>query len=72
MALSLKDFVETYVHQDDAEETHRCGQCNRVLRETITGCRKTEAGYRCSDCYFKELSDLIEQSPIRTPYARRG
>jgi len=72
MAMSLEEFVAKYEHDEDAEETHRCQKCNCVLREIVTGCRKTDQGDFCSDCYFNELSDVIEQSPIRKPFARRG
>lgn len=41
-----------------------CSQCGVPLRESITGCRSTQIGPICSDCYFKLLSDHIDENPI--------
>lgn len=44
-----------------------CKTCGIALRESITGCRRTQKGPMCSDCYFKALSKHIAQNPIITP-----
>jgi transposase-like protein len=49
----------------------RCAACDSDLRENITGYRCGATGPRCSDCYFAELSDLVESHPVGIPALRR-
>jgi len=48
-----------------------CALCRIPLQESLTGCRYTDKGYVCSDCYFQELSDELEQFPIFMPRVHR-
>ena len=38
-----------------------CSHCHVPLQETVTGCRKIEGSYVCSDCYFDELGKEIDK-----------
>jgi hypothetical protein len=50
-----------------------CSSCAVPLQESITGCRRLGDGsHVCSDCYFRKLSDALEQYPILTPRVRRA
>lgn len=49
-----------------------CVKCKVPLQETVTGNRKTDEGHVCSDCYFKTISDELDQHPIFMPRASRG
>lgn len=44
-----------------------CCSCSITLHESLTGCRDTKEGPMCSDCYFKLLSEHIDENPINTP-----
>ncbi len=44
-----------------------CRECSTPLRESTTGCRSTKSGPICSDCYFKLLSDHIDENPLNMP-----
>ena len=50
----------------------KCTKCKVPLQETITGCRKVNNGYMCSDCYFEEMGNEIEAHPIGIPQMHRG
>jgi len=43
-----------------------CADCGVVLDEEVTGCRRTEHGWLCDDCYFCRLGELVEQRPVRS------
>lgn len=49
-----------------------CAQCGRELREAITGNRRFDKQFVCSDCYYEALGEVIEQHPIAGPRAMRG
>jgi hypothetical protein len=49
-----------------------CVQCGIPLQEAIAGYRKTSKGVHCSDCFFDEFSDLVDQHPIGKPMSTRG
>lgn len=48
-----------------------CKSCGIALRG-ITGFRECSDGFRCDDCYFKELGELIERYPICSLVAARA
>jgi hypothetical protein len=50
----------------------KCMTCGVTLHETMTGCRKVEGGCVCSECYFRDFSDELEQHPICVPRMHRG
>jgi len=43
-----------------------CADCGVVHDEEVTGCRRTEHGWLCDDCYFCRLGELVEQRPVRS------
>lgn len=49
----------------------RCARCNIELQETITGNRRVGNDRVCSDCYFDDFGELIDERPIGVPHARR-
>jgi hypothetical protein len=53
-------------------EAETCCKCKVVLQETITGKRQLGSANACSDCFYGELGDIIEQSPIASAGTRRG
>lgn len=73
MAMTARQFLEKFA---DRKKTlpgvHRCVSCNIALQETITGCRHTKDGYKCSDCYFDALGDELDAHPIYMPRSVRG
>ncbi len=48
----------------------RCS-CGVELRNSTTGIHRTKTGLRCTDCFYDELSEIIDQHPIGTPGLRR-
>ena len=43
----------------------RCGACDDVIKESITGCRKMGDGsYCCSDCYYQAMGEALESFPL--------
>ncbi len=71
MPIFLKDLLENPdVLKDLTRE--RCAVCNVELQETITGKRETPSGFACSDCYYGELGDEVEQHPIASAGIRRA
>lgn len=53
-------------------KTAKCASCGVELQESITGCRKTDKGHVCSDCYYDMFGDLLEKHPIGVPRMHRG
>ena len=54
-----------------AQYGRTCPDCGRLLQESVTGCRPSEHGFLCSDCYYESLGKLIEEHPITSPRGRR-
>ena len=72
MAYTVEQFVELDLatHRNgDGQVT--CAKCKTDLRENITGYRCGTDGPSCSDCYFDELSRLVEAHPVGIPALRR-
>lgn len=53
------------------DEHPRCKTCLTELSENLTGQHACEDGPRCSDCYFDELGNIIEQHGVGLPFVRR-
>ncbi len=70
MAISAKEFLAG--QNIGGEKCAKCENCGIVLQETITGNRAGSNGRVCSDCYFKELGEVVEKYPIGTLRVRRG
>ena len=72
--ISAKAFQERLrTRQTAPQGAWLCSSCNVPLQESITGCRKLHNGkYVCSDCYFRELGDALDEYPIMTPRVRRS
>ena len=49
----------------------QCQKCQIELQETITGNRAVGDARVCSDCYFKDFGDLVDERPIGVPHSRR-
>ena len=49
----------------------QCQKCQIELQETVTGNRAVGNDHVCSDCYFKDFGDLVDERPIGVPHARR-
>lgn len=65
MAISAREFLERRkTGVKAASRSATCVTCNVQIQETITGSRCTSKGIKCSDSYFVELSDLLEEAPI--------
>ena len=64
-------FAEGALRDRDSSGTETCGICKIPLQETITGYRPTDDGARCADCFFCEISEMIDQHPIGRPMATR-
>jgi hypothetical protein len=68
MPIPGTEYVRRYKDGFPPEDRlNRCACCNVVLRESVTGIRKTPDGCVCSDCYWRELSDEIERLPAMPP-----
>ena len=73
MAIYLKDLIKDPRLLDDLRTKQPlCCKCKVELQETITGKRTTPNGEACSDCYYEEIGELIEQNPIVSAGFRRG
>jgi hypothetical protein len=70
MAISLAQYLAEASQRDrDLAGLECCDSCGVPLQEAIQGYRKVCGKPHCSDCYFSELSDLIDQHPIGRPMA---
>ena len=66
-------LLEAYEKRQQARKgVCSCAECGRELRETITGNRRLDDKFVCSDCYYEKLGEMIEQNPIVGPRALRG
>ena len=73
MAISAKEFLKELGEGPTGVETSsKCSACGIALQETRTGCRHTDDGTLCSDCYFSQLGQIVEEFPITTPSIRRN
>ena len=73
MPISARQFLEELkARRLDLPEAQRCVSCSIPLQETITGCRKTEDGHKCSDCYYEEIGEELEKSPLFTRRISHG
>lgn len=73
MAILLTELIENPIRVDDlvrAQST--CAYCGIVLQEAITGNRKAPKGRACSDCYYDQIGEGVEQHPIVSGKVRRG
>ncbi len=72
MAYTVQQFLQLDLKSvSGVDRQTTCGRCSDELRENQTGYRLGADGPRCSDCYFDELSDLLEKHPIGLPSVRR-
>lgn len=72
LALTMSEFARvdlTVPVGGDAQA--QCVHCGCELRENLTGYRASGDGIRCSDCYFDDLSEIIEKHPVGIPGLRR-
>ena len=73
MGISLMDLIQDPKRLDLLRlSTRTCPYCGVTLQETITGKRPTPEGFACSDCYYEQLGEGVEQHPIVTARVRRG
>jgi len=71
MAYTIEEFVHLDLSRSDGDGQVRCVKCKADLRENITGYHCSSGGPSCSDCYFDELSKLVEAHPVGIPALRR-
>jgi hypothetical protein len=71
---TISEYLAQYKERQMAKaQTGKvCAICGRLLQETITGSRSTDDGSVCSDCYYDQVGDVIEQHPIVSARAIRG
>jgi hypothetical protein len=73
MLILLKDLIKDPSRLGELQLQRRgCACCNTDLQETVTGRRRSPKGDVCSDCYFEQLGEVVEESPISTARVRRG
>ncbi|MGA2801900.1 MAG: hypothetical protein ABSE97_05965 [Verrucomicrobiota bacterium] len=73
MAIPLTELIENPERVDELVQAQEyCAYCGIVLRESITGKRKVPKGQACSDCYYEQIGEGIEQHPIVSGKVRRG
>ena len=70
MAYTVEQFLKLDLSGSAGDGQVRCAKCRTELRENITGYRCGGEGPSCSDCYFNELSKLVEVHPIGLPALR--
>lgn len=71
MAYTVEEFIRLDLNRSDGEEHVGCSKCKADLREFITGYRCSSGEPLCSDCYFDELSKLVEARLVGIPALRR-
>jgi hypothetical protein len=71
MAIALAQYLAE-AHRRDREKgfIEQCTTCKIPLQEAINGYRAVGDGAKCSDCYFTDISNMIDQHPIGKPIAR--
>lgn len=68
MAIPLAQYLSEAAHRDQSNSgLELCKVCGVPLQEAIHGYRHVEGGACCSDCYFDDISDLIDAHPIGRP-----
>jgi hypothetical protein len=73
MAIPLAEIIKKGISWDTLiKSAHHCPYCGVLLQETITGRRPTPKGDACSDCYYEQLGEIIESSPITSGGFHRG
>lgn len=73
MAVTLAQYLaEAQLHPHAAGGVETCVSCKVPLQETITGYRPGKDGTRCSDCYFSEISKMIDEHPVGRPMSTRA
>jgi hypothetical protein len=71
MAIALSQYLADAKQRDrESISMETCLTCGVPLQEAIRGYRPVADGAKCSDCYFCEISDLIDMHPIGKPIAR--
>lgn len=71
MALSLAQYLAQAEQRDqDDSSLEKCNICKVPLQEAIHGYRRVGDAANCSDCYFDEISDMIDQRPLGRPMSR--
>ena len=71
MAMSLVQYLAEAPQRDrETSPTENCKECGVSLQEAIQGYRRVGDFAKCSDCYFDEISDLIDAAPIGRPMSR--
>jgi hypothetical protein len=71
MAIALSKYLAEASKRDSENgSTETCSSCGIALQEAIRGYRPVADGAKCSDCYFCEISKLIDLHPIGKPIAR--
>jgi hypothetical protein len=73
MAILLTELIENPNKLANLVQTQSaCAYCGVLLQEAITGSRKTPHGQACSDCYYEQIGEGIEQHPAVSGKVRRG
>ena len=71
MAIALAKYLADAGRRDlETSSIETCSVCGVPLQEAIHGYRPVGNAASCSDCYFCEISNLIDQHPIGKPIAR--
>lgn len=69
--MSLSQYLAEAGKRDrQAGHMEKCEECGVPLQEAIYGYRRVGDSAKCSDCYFDEVSDLIDRAPIGRPMSR--
>jgi len=73
MLISSEQFLsERASRKKSLIGVQRCAKCSVALQETVTGCRPSENGLVCSDCYFDALGVELDKHPIFMPRSVHG
>jgi hypothetical protein len=73
MAIALTELIENPNMVDElVQAREHCAYCGIELQESITGKRKAPKGQACSDCYYEQIGEGVEQHPIVSGKVRRG
>ena len=60
----IKDILENPSLLRDGERVQGCSVCKVRLQETITGKRRIGDAYACSDCYYEQMGQEVENFPV--------
>lgn len=73
MLISSEQFLaERVARKKNLASAQRCAECSVALQETVTGCRPSEKGLVCSDCYFDAFGAELDEHPIFMPRSAHG